>query len=1460
MKFSKAFKSLLSFLLAFLITFATLANAQASPENTEAPIFSNSDNEQVLTNPLLDASELIMEDELPLDNTELIIGDDQQEYDLLSDEQMPNEEVSGDLVGEEALESEESFEITNNEEFINSDFLDDDGQIHMTSFDFSDDELSDAVNWLTSWNVLTLVFRNLDAPGFEPKSLDDADVQHVIDTVRLIRRSFYDISGGLFSINTIDFVEITEPIRVIYPGGEDPDDLKNYADLGAISHILNQHLDHGDYDHIILITPLRHIAINWGGLYHTDAPFRVGVTQVSHGNGYVFENAANFPDAVFVHEILHDIEHISQGINPNTAGLHDNEEFGFENIGDEWWKWYSEYMRNTPKLGGRGIDPRTYIRPSLNLTTISNETELANIGGAHNEGRDYILFNDIELTKEWEPIDDFRGTLNGNGNIIENLFISQNSGRNTAGLFGWIGHPDVTIKNLGVYIGDEGLHGNGPITGQNAVGGLVGSFLHGHLTISNSYVIGGDISSHIGTPAGGLIGAAMGDVSISRSFATGTVTSDEYGHSSFAGGLVGMASGSIDISDSYATNDVSSNDSAGGLVGDHGGSSLSITRSYATGEISARYAGGLVGRASWPSGVNIDSSYRLSTQNVSARNHVNELGDTRTPAEMRTPIPNWDFVNIWEHRGLGYNNGFPVLRGLPAVLTGETDKSELIAAIEEARIPEGAGARTYTFDSWSVFALALMNARLINNDANATQTEINEATRNLNEALRGLVRRYPEAVTVEPMIVINNQDVILLHSDGTLWAWRNVFGLLAPDLVQLQQIDNVVAISSIGSFIAYRNDFIALRNDGTVWFWQHGIWSEPELIQSSNGITAIDVGAGGFLAARNDGTILSWSSMVGNYIGREPTVEPPNINNVTAVWAGWPRAALTSDGTVWAWRMRYPSQEIPKPVLNNVTAIGGHSNRSLLVKNDGTVWQTENLYEDSPVQIQYLNDVIAISTGAAEYTRFLHNLALRSNGTVWAWGHNSFGQLGDGSTTYRTTPVQVQNLSGVISIAASGLQSAALRSDGTLWAMGHRIYPEEPIQLPGPGSESLPRFTTQPAPQTVIAGQNATFTVTVAGNPMPTLQWQVSTDGVYWSDIRDETGASLTLTGVTMAINGNQYRVVATDSATSYAVNSDAATLTVSTIATPPIITQPERPTVPTPLPLAPTPLPLTPTPLPLTPQPPISTPQPSSPTPTEPNPGQYRPDFRTTSPQLPTNVTPTPSSAPTPTPSSTELPPTAPAQASSFTMVSEFRQIAPSLADALLELGLFVGTGVDANGTPTFELSRSLTRMEALTLVIRLMGLEESALSYVGSNPFDDTPDWGSSIAAFAYNEGITAGIGDGLFAPDRMVTHHEFVTFLLRVLGYSELNGDFLFELSLDKAVNVDLFSENQRNIQAGTDQYLRSDTVLNMVNALLTNTKGSNANLIDALVADNVISGEAANRFVSSTWIFMRLSIPN
>jgi hypothetical protein len=178
------------------------------------------------------------------------------------------------------------------------------------------------------------------------------------------------------------------------------------------------------------------------------------------------------------------------------------------------------------------------------------------------------------------------------------------------------------------------------------------------------------------------------------------------------------------------------------------------------------------------------------------------------------------------------------------------------------------------------------------------------------------------------------------------------------------------------------------------------------------------------------------------------------------------------DGTVWAWGANTSGQlgneadghgwsNTPMQVsnLSGVKALAAGSEHSLVLKEDGTVWAWgNNSYgqlgnaaagygSSTPVQVSNLSGVKAIAASDE------HNLALKEDGTVWAWGKNNYGQLGDGTTTNRTTPVQVRNapltkkrskvsgtlnnLSGVTAIAAGGTHSLALMEDGTVRAWGY---------------------------------------------------------------------------------------------------------------------------------------------------------------------------------------------------------------------------------------------------------------------------------------------------------------------------------------------------------------------------------------------------------------------------------------
>jgi len=130
---------------------------------------------------------------------------------------------------------------------------------------------------------------------------------------------------------------------------------------------------------------------------------------------------------------------------------------------------------------------------------------------------------------------------------------------------------------------------------------------------------------------------------------------------------------------------------------------------------------------------------------------------------------------------------------------------------------------------------------------------------------------------------------------------------------------------------------------------------------------------------------------------------------------------------------------------STVTQISAGEYHTIVLKSDGIVWAWGYNYygqcgngtihsSESLVQVSGLNSVTAVAAGDC------HSIALKNDGTVWAWGYNCCGQLGDGTTTNRTTPVQVIGLSGVTAVSAEGARSFALKSDGTVWAWGYNCY------------------------------------------------------------------------------------------------------------------------------------------------------------------------------------------------------------------------------------------------------------------------------------------------------------------------------------------------------------------------------------------------------------------------------------
>ncbi len=360
-------------------------------------------------------------------------------------------------------------------------------------------------------------------------------------------------------------------------------------------------------------------------------------------------------------------------------------------------------------------------------------------------------------------------------------------------------------------------------------------------------------------------------------------------------------------------------------------------------------------------------------------------------------------------------------------------------------------------------------------------------------------------------IVAGDNHSLALKNDGTVWAWGlNTNGQLG-DNSTTQRLAPVQVKDTAGT--GYLTDIIAIaagyyhsmsvKNDGTVWAWgnngsfQLGDNSSTQSLTPIQvkdtagtgfltGIKTVAVGAYHSIALKNDGTVWSWGLGDNGELGNgsintsftpiqvKDTAGTGFLTGITSIAAGFSHSmAVKNDGTVWAWGVNGEGQlgvnsfvsisTTPIQVkdtagtgfLTGITSIAAGFSHSMAVKNDGTVWAwgsnfNGQLGDDSysqsltPVQVKdtagtsYLADVISVDGGAQNS----HSLALKNDGTVWAWGYNANGQLGDNSQTESLTPVQVKDtagtgfLTGITAVDNGNGYSLALKNDGTIWAWG----------------------------------------------------------------------------------------------------------------------------------------------------------------------------------------------------------------------------------------------------------------------------------------------------------------------------------------------------------------------------------------------------------------------------------------
>ena len=305
---------------------------------------------------------------------------------------------------------------------------------------------------------------------------------------------------------------------------------------------------------------------------------------------------------------------------------------------------------------------------------------------------------------------------------------------------------------------------------------------------------------------------------------------------------------------------------------------------------------------------------------------------------------------------------------------------------------------------------------------------------------------------------------LAIKSNGTLWAWGdNTTGQLGDGTTiskaQPIQIGTDSDWTEIATGFSYGGGYsYAIKSDKSLWGWGWGsrllsdspgtdISTTPQSLTTYlkwNRIQTHAFQSGGILDVTSPKPIFCNGISTGESFGQ---TELLGSNGLLYTW-GDARYGVLGNGT-------YQTDALDADVLSPTVISSGVKWKDISVgyqhmialKLDGTLWSwglntngqlgkgttTNNNANGTPAQIGSDSDWIYISAG--DY----HNLAIKSNGTLWTWGAGLYGRLGVGDTTSRTSPTQIGSDTNWSSVSGGQFHTVAIKSNGTLWAWGYNV-------------------------------------------------------------------------------------------------------------------------------------------------------------------------------------------------------------------------------------------------------------------------------------------------------------------------------------------------------------------------------------------------------------------------------------
>lgn len=363
------------------------------------------------------------------------------------------------------------------------------------------------------------------------------------------------------------------------------------------------------------------------------------------------------------------------------------------------------------------------------------------------------------------------------------------------------------------------------------------------------------------------------------------------------------------------------------------------------------------------------------------------------------------------------------------------------------------------------------------------------------------------AALADTTIVGGESHSVALRADGTVFTWgRNNYGQLGNGSTNNSLVPMAAKnFSGAKSIAVGDNHTLVAKADGTAWSWGYNGYGQlgkgdttevnsPVPVLYLSGVSTVAAGCNFSLALTNDQTVWSWGSNDSGQLGyvsnnKSAPIKIPSLDNVVSIVAGCDSGyALKADGSVWAWGNNSYGQlgdgtktnsNVPKLVsgTTGIKAIAAGNSHVVALKQDGTLltWgkndynycQLGNSVDQygycrassAPAPVAGISGITQIAATSA------NTVALKTDGTVWVWGSNYYGQLGNGSGNNSLTPVQVSGLNQITEVASSkGDHLLARKASGEVYAWGRNNYGQlgqgdsndysvTPVQVLGAGGD-----------------------------------------------------------------------------------------------------------------------------------------------------------------------------------------------------------------------------------------------------------------------------------------------------------------------------------------------------------------------------------------------------------------------